>query len=113
MEIEKQELHKAEIEKRKYRRAALITHVKCEALGREDIAVSRDVSVGGMFLNMTDPYPKGSAVLLAFRLTPTEPLLNCQGEVVYSLKGIGMGTMFTQVADDVRQALDRFVAEAN
>lgn len=113
MEIENQELTKAEFDKRKYRRAKLVTQVKCEAVGREDIAVTRDVSVGGMFLNDPSPFPKDSVVALAFRLSPTDPLLTCQGQVVYSLRGVGMGIMFTQVSEEIRQALDKFVNEAN
>jgi hypothetical protein len=113
VEIENQELLKAEFDKRKYRRAKLVTQVKCEAVGREDIAVTRDVSAGGMFLNDPNPFPKSSIVSLAFRLTPTDPLLTCQGEVVYSLKGVGMGIMFTQVSEEIRQALDKFVEQAN
>ena len=113
MEIEAVDLQKAEFDKRKYRRAKLITQVKCEASGREDIAVTRDVSAGGMFLNDPNPFPKGLGVTLAFRLSPTGPLLTCQGDVVYSLKGVGMGIMFTQISDETRQMLDAFVAEAN
>jgi hypothetical protein len=111
--IENQELLKAEFDKRKYRRAKLVTQVKCEAVGREDIAVTRDVSAGGMFLNDPNPFPKNSIVSLAFRLSPTDVLLSCQGEVVYSLKGVGMGIMFTEVSEEIRQALDKFVNQAN
>lgn len=113
MEIVDQELQKAEFDKRKYRRAKLVTQVKCETLGREGIAVTRDVSAGGMFLNDPNPFPKNSAVTLAFRLSPTDPLLSCEGEVVYSLKGVGMGIAFTHISDEIRQALDKFVNEAN
>jgi len=113
VEIIDQDLQKAEFDKRKFRRAKLVTQVKCEAVGREDIAVARDVSAGGMFLNDPNPFPKNSVVSLAFRLSPTDPLLNCQGEVVYSLKGVGMGIMFTQVSEEIRQVLDKFVNEAN
>jgi len=113
LEIENQELLKAEFDKRKYRRAKLVTQVKCEAVGREDIAVTRDVSAGGMFLNDPNPFPKNSVVSLAFRLSPTDPLLTCRGEVVYSLKGVGMGVMFTEVSEEIRQALEEFVNAAN
>lgn len=113
MEIEAVDLQKAEFDKRKFRRAKLVTQVKCEASGREAIAVTRDVSAGGTFLNDPNPFPKGSALVLAFRLTPTGPLLTCQGDVVYSLKGVGMGIMFTQISEETRQTLDAFVAESN
>ena len=113
MEIDNQELLKAEFDKRKFRRARLITQVKCEAVGREDVAVTRDVSAGGMFLNDPNPFPKNSTVTLAFRLSPTDPLLTCQGEVVYSLKGVGMGVQFTEVSEEISQALEKFVDQSN
>lgn len=113
MGVETNESLAAEVEKRKYRRAKLITQVKCESLGREAVVVTRDVSVGGMFLNDPNPFPSKSAVSLAFRLDPTAPLFTCRGEVVYSIKGVGMGVMFTEVPNDVRQALEKFVDAAN
>jgi hypothetical protein len=113
VELENQELLQAEIEKRKYRRAKLITQVKCEAMGREDLAVTRDVSVGGMFLNEKDPFPPNATVKLAFRLSPTEPLLTCGGQVVYSIQGVGMGIMFTDLSDEVRETLQKFIDAAN
>ena len=113
MELENSELQKAEMDKRRFRRARLITQVTCEALGREAVAVSRDISVGGMFLNDPEPFPKKSVVSLVFRLSPTDPVMTCEGEVVYSIKGVGMGVMFTEVSPEVRQALEKFVSEAN
>ena len=113
MELENQELLQAEIEKRKHRRAKLITQVRCEALGREAVMLTRDVSVGGMFVNAQDPFPADSIVSLAFRLDPTAPLFTCHGMVAYAIKGLGMGVMFSELSEDVRQALQKFVDEAN
>ena len=113
MELENSELIKPEIDKRKYRRAKLITQVKCEAVGRENVMVTRDISVGGMFVNDRDPFPTHSAVTLQFRLSPTAPLLSCGGTVVYSIRGVGMGIKFAELAEEVRQALQKFIDEAN
>ena len=103
----------AAVEKRKFRRARLITQVKCETLGRQGLMLTRDISVGGMFVNDRDPYPADCVVGLAFRLSPTEPLLTCKGKVVYSIRGVGMGIMFTDLGDDVRAMLEKFVDEAS
>ena len=113
MEVETSESLEAEAEKRKYRRTKLITQVKCEALGREDLAVARDVSVGGMFLTDPNPFPAKSGVSLAFRLDPTGPLLACRGEVVYAISGVGMGVKYTEISEQVRQAIEKFVHVAN
>ena len=48
---------KAEVERRQYRRVKLVAQVQCEALERNEIMVTRDVSIGGMFINVQVPPP--------------------------------------------------------
>jgi hypothetical protein len=102
-----------DIDKRQHRRAKLITQVRCEALGREAVLLTRDVSAGGLFVNAQDPFPMDAVVSLAFRLDPTAPLFTCHGKVAYAIQGLGMGVTFTDLSDEVRQALEKFVDEAN
>jgi hypothetical protein len=113
MAMNQQELSAAQVEKRQYRRAKLIVQVQCVALNRESQAVTRDVSVGGMFLNERDPFPAHSIVGLSFRLKPGGVLMACRGEVAYAIKDVGMGVMFKDLPDDVRAAIEQFVAEAS
>lgn len=108
-----QELTAAQVEKRQYRRVMLIVQVQCVALNRESLSVTRDVSVGGMFLNERDPFPAHSIVNLSFRLNPGGAQMTCTAEVAYAFKGVGMGVMFKDLADDVRAAIEQFVAEAS
>ena len=107
------ELIAAEVEKRQYRCAKLIVQVQCVALNREILAATRDVSVGGMFLNERDPFPAHSIVKLSFRLSPGGAQMTCTGEVAYAMKGVGMGVMFKGLPEDVRAAIEQFVAEAS
>jgi len=102
-----------DIDKREHRRAKLITQVRCEALGREALLLTRDVSVGGMFVNAQDPFPMDSVVSMAFRLDPLSPLFTCRGTVAYAINGLGMGVKFDDLSDEVRQALQKFVDEAS
>jgi hypothetical protein len=101
------------IDKRQHRRARLITQVRCQALDREAVMLTRDVSVGGMFVNAQDPFPADAVVSLAFRLDPTAPLFTCHGKVAYAIRGLGMGVTFTDLNEEHRQALQKFVDEAN
>lgn len=101
-----------DIDKRRHRRANLITQVRCDALQRQGLMVTRDVSVGGMFVNVKDPFPADSEVTTLFRLEPTSDLLTCRGKVAYAIKGMGMGISFIELSEEVRQALQRFVDEA-
>ena len=100
-------------DKRQHRRVKLITQLRCEASGREDVLVTRDVSVGGMFVISKNPFPQDSEVTLSFRLKMEDPLIGCRGKVAYSLQGVGMGVMFSDLPEAGRQALQKFVDEAN
>lgn len=113
MEQEGREYVRPEIDKRQHRRARLVTQLKCEALGREELLLSRDVSVGGMFVTAKEPFPQDSEVSLSFRLDPREPLISSGGKVMYAIQGVGMGIMFTDLSDEPRQALQKFVDAAD
>ncbi len=103
---------KPQVERRQYRRAQLITQVRCETLRRDELLVTRDLSAGGLFLRSSNPLPSGAEVKLAFRLRPDEPLLSCRGTVVNSITGRGMGIEFRELDEPTRQALQKFVDES-
>jgi hypothetical protein len=74
--------------------------------------VTRDVSVGGMFINARLPFPVDSDLLLTFRLHPTEPAITCRATVIFSLPGLGMGIQFQDLSVETHQKLQKFVNEA-
>jgi uncharacterized protein (TIGR02266 family) len=100
------------IDKRQHRRASLVTEVRCEALGREELLLTRDVSAGGLFVSAKEPFPMGSEVSLKLKLPTRDSLLSARGTVVYSLKGMGMGVQFADIAEDLRSDLQKFVDES-
>jgi hypothetical protein len=112
MQEEGREYITPEIEKRQHRRAKLVTQVQCEALGREGIMVTRDVSVGGMFVSTKNPFPRDCEVALSFRLRAADSPLSCKGKIVYAIRGMGMGIEFAGLSEEARQALQKFVDEA-
>lgn len=101
------------IEKRQHRRVTLVTEVRCEALGREELLLTRDVSAGGLFVSAREPFPMGSELALKLKLPNREGLLITRGIVVYSLKGMGMGVQFGEIPDDLRTDLQKFVDESS
>lgn len=101
------------IDKRRQRRAKLITEVKCEAMSRDELLVTRDVSPGGLFVTTKTPLPLESAVRVAFSLAAGSPAISCSGRVVYSMQGLGMGIEFVDLNEEGRLALQKFVDEAN
>jgi hypothetical protein len=112
LELEDPQLIKAEVERRQYRRIKLVTQVHCDALERNEIMVTRDVSVGGMFINTQFPIPIDSELSLTFRLNPTEPAIVCRGKVKFSRIGLGMGIQFLDLGREAQHVLQKFVDEA-
>jgi hypothetical protein len=111
MEGQGTELVTPEIDKRQHRRAKLVTEVKCEAMNRDEVFVTRDVSVGGLFLTAKKPFPLNSEVILSFSLGPGLASISCGGKVVYSMQGLGMGIEFSRLSDETRSSLEKFVDE--
>ena len=112
MESEGREYITPEIERRQYRRVNLVTQIRCEALSREELLVTRDVGVGGLFINSKKVLPLGSEVSLSFRLQPNDPLISCRGKVVCSKGDLGMGIQFLDLGEESRQLLQKFVDES-
>ncbi|MGD1102930.1 MAG: PilZ domain-containing protein [Terriglobia bacterium] len=113
MDSEDPKLSKAEVERRQYRRVKLVTQVHCEALERNEILVTRDVSMGGMFINVKFPLPIDSELSLTFRLYPAEPAITCRAQVMFSRVGLGMGIQFLDLSAEARQTLQKFVDEVD
>lgn len=113
MEGQGREFITPEIDKRQHRRAKLVTQVKCEAMNSDDLLVTRDVSIGGLFINTKTPLPLDSKVGLSFSLSAGHPAIVCNGKVVFSQQDLGMGIEFSDLNVESRQSLQKFVDEAN
>ena len=111
MELDERHLIRLEVERRQYRRVKLVTQVHCEKMDRNEIMVTRDVSLGGMFITAKFPLPLESEFSLTFRLKPTEPAITCRARVMFSRAGLGMGIKFLDVTQEAQLALQRFVDE--
>ena len=102
-----------QIENRRHKRDNAAFDVRCESFGLDEIFVSRDVSAGGIFLKAPNPLVSGSTVELTFAISPEGPDIQCQGRVVYSLPGVGMGIQFLDVTGQVEVAINRTWHTAN
>jgi c-di-GMP-binding flagellar brake protein YcgR len=98
-----------EIERRQYRRAKLVTQVKCVPLSRDELLLTRDISAGGVFIRTKVPLPVNAEVIVSFRLEPKAPAISCRGKVVNSVSGLGMGIQFSDLNEEGRSAIQEFV----
>jgi len=101
------------LERREYRRVKLLTQVQCAALGRKDVLVTRDVSLGGLLIATKKPYPANSEIDVLFSLPFAGPHIFCRGQVSYTIKGCCLGVRFLEMSEESHLALKQFVAKAN
>jgi c-di-GMP-binding flagellar brake protein YcgR len=99
------------MERRQYRRVKLVAQVHCDSLDRHEIMVTRDVSVGGMFIMARFPIPIDSELSLIFRLYPADPAITCRAIVMFSRVGLGMGVQFVDLDAEAHEKLQKFVDE--
>ena len=111
MDSDDPQLNSVGVERRQYRRVRLVTQVHCHALERHEMLVTRDVSVGGMFINVQYPLPIDSELSITFRLHPTAPAITCRAKVIFSRICLGMGIQFVDLSPEVVHMLQTFVDE--
>lgn len=103
-------IHHRAGEKRKYPRAPLATQVQY-AEGTQ-IGFSKDISVGGMFIELTKPVPAGTRLNLLFHLDDGGDVVKAEAEVLYSVLKLGAGVCFLDVAPPDLRRIEAYVAKA-
>ncbi|HZE72244.1 MAG TPA: PilZ domain-containing protein [Pyrinomonadaceae bacterium] len=92
-------------ERRGHDRSRLIVDVFYDGKEGTGIASSRDIGVGGLYMNTTTVIPEGSVLLIRIPL-PRGKQIVCNAEVVYSNPGLGVGIRFQGLTDDARARLE-------
>jgi len=70
-------------------------------------ARTADISLGGCFVEMPNPLPKGTVIKIAFWLQDTK--LWASAKVVTSTPGFGIGLQFTEMSEAERNHLKQFI----
>jgi hypothetical protein len=88
-------------------RARMVTQVICPEL--LTLAYSRDVSVGGMFIETRQPLPVGTRLNLRFHIEDDTPIVASEAVVAYEVVGLGMGVRFWWISLEDRQRIADYV----
>jgi len=91
-------------ERRRFERSRLIIDVFYDGHDLTGVASSQDISPGGLYMNTQAEIPEGS--LLTLRLPLAGRDVVCNGEVVYSNPGRGVGVTFQGLSDEDRGRLE-------
>ncbi|HET7842387.1 MAG TPA: PilZ domain-containing protein [Terriglobia bacterium] len=96
-------------DRRKFPRVRLATQV--ETVANVMLTYSRDVSLGGMFVESKAPLPTGSILTLRFNLD-SETSVEAKAVVTYQVKKFGMGVQFLDLAPEHRKSIEDYVAKS-
>ncbi|HYH87411.1 MAG TPA: PilZ domain-containing protein [Pyrinomonadaceae bacterium] len=95
-------------ERRQYERARLIIDVFFDGNDLTGVASTQDISPGGLYMNTQAEIPEGALLLLRVPLAGRD--LICNGEVVYSNPGRGVGVNFQGLSEEDRAFLEQAIA---
>jgi hypothetical protein len=92
-------------ERRHYDRSRLIVDLHFDGGDATGVASSKDISLGGLYMNTQADIPVGTTLTL--RIPVGEQHVVIKADVVYSNPGRGVGVRFHRLPDDVREIMER------
>jgi hypothetical protein len=92
-------------ERRHYDRSRLIVDLHFDGGDATGIASSKDISLGGLYMNTQADIPVGTTLTL--RIPVGERHVVIKADVVYSNPGRGVGVRFHRLPDDVREIMEQ------
>ncbi len=91
-------------ERRRHDRSRLIVDVFYVGHEATGVASTKDIGVGGLYMNTNTELPEGSVLLLRIPLRGEQQIV-CNAEVVYSNPGLGVGVVFRGLSEQARSLL--------
>ena len=95
-------------ERRRNDRSRLIVDVYFDGKDATGLASTKDISVGGLYMNTQANLPEGSVLLVRIPFGEGKQVV-ANAEVVYSNNGLGVGLRFQGLSDDDRALIEREV----
>ena len=95
-------------ERRSSDRSRLIVDVFFDGKDVTGVASTKDISVGGLYMNTKADIPEGALLLIRIPFRNDVQVV-CNAVVVYSNPGRGVGLRFQGLSDEVRAMLEQEV----
>lgn len=102
-------VNESQEERRSFDRSRLIVDVFFDGKDVTGVASTKDISVGGLYMNTKAEIPEGSLLLIRIPFRNDTQVV-CNAVVVYSNPGRGVGLRFQDLSDEVRAMLEREVS---
>lgn len=105
MRDQREDNRKKQEERRHYDRSRLTVEVFFNGKDATGVASTRDISLGGLYMNTRAQIPEGETLMI--RLPLGNQQIVCSAEVVYRNPGLGLGVRFIDLSDEARAVLQR------
>ena len=96
-------------ERRAYDRSRLIVDVFFDGKDATGVASTKDISIGGFYMNTQAVIPEGTLLLIRIPFGPGKQIVS-NAEVVYSNAGRGVGVRFQGLSEEARSVLEQELA---
>jgi hypothetical protein len=96
-------------ERRQYDRSRLIVDVFFDGNDATGVASTKDISVGGFYMNTQANLPEGASLLVRIPLGDGRQII-ANADVVYSNPGRGVGLRFKNLSDENRTLIESELA---
>jgi len=98
-------------ERRRAPRYPIIADAEITEIASETKLSARtsDLSAGGCFLDMVNPSPEGTEIVV--RISRADTTFTARGKVVFQFPNTGMGVMFTSVPASQQAVLENWLEE--
>jgi c-di-GMP-binding flagellar brake protein YcgR len=100
-------IHHRTIGHRNNLRVPLVTQVSFG--DGQALALVKDISIGGMFIETRHPPPSGSPIQLRFNLDPDSPVVVAVAHVSYVVKAAGMGVQFVEIQPEDQRRIQAYI----
>jgi c-di-GMP-binding flagellar brake protein YcgR len=104
-------IHQKMQENRKFPRAPLAVQVQHS--GGVVIGFSRDISLGGMFIETAEKLDASSSVGLRFHVDDSGQIVIATAEIRYVVQKLGMGVEFSEISPEDRDRIKSYVEKEN
>lgn len=93
-------------ERRLHDRSRLIVDVYFNGADATGVASTKDISIGGLYMNTQTEVPEGAVLLLRIPLGDDQQIV-VNAEVMYSNPGHGVGVRFQGLSEEDRALMER------
>ena len=105
---DKREGESPEEERRRHNRSRLIIDVIFDGADITGVASTKDISVGGLYMNTVTELPEGALLTVRIPFLEGDTVVNA--EVIYSNPGHGVGVRFHGLTEKDRALMERALA---